>query len=127
MGLAGWLEQWGEATAVRRSSADCMPHLSQEQWHSREGLTYLLADLLKQPPLDTCAHTDPHPHPTIPHPPQLDHHLQGAAQEGKFLAHLFSRNNVAPYPGPAPAASGPHITLEGGVWVPLPEGAPTFE
>lgn len=49
---------------------------------------------------------------------------QVANQEGQYLAQLFSKHHVAPYPGAAPAP-GREINL--GVWVPLPEDAPTFQ
>lgn len=62
------------------------------------------------------------PHPCMP---------QVAAQEGKFLAKLFSRYAIAPLPGPMPAAAtaGPgaekHIVT--GAWVPLPDGLDPFQ
>jgi len=50
-----------------------------------------------------------------------------AAQEGKYLADIFSQYNVATYPGAPTAADGKNIALKDGVWVPLPESAPSFE
>lgn len=49
---------------------------------------------------------------------------QVAAQEGKYLAKLFSKHSIAPYPGPAPVSEGKNV--DPGVWVPLPEGHPVF-
>lgn len=54
-----------------------------------------------------------------------------AAQEGKFLARLFSRNAIAPLPGRMPAAAaaapGGETHVNTGAWVPLPEGAAPFQ
>ena len=57
--------------------------------------------------------------------------MQVAAQEGKYLARLFSCNGIAPQPGRMPAAAavvpGGERHIDTGAWVPLPEGAAPFQ
>ncbi len=57
--------------------------------------------------------------------------LQVAAQEGKFLAKLFSSHSIAPLPGAMPAADAirPNSDkqIDTGVWVPLPDGLGPFK
>lgn len=57
---------------------------------------------------------------------------QVAAQEGKYLAKLFSRHAIAPQPGAMPAAAAvgsaaDNKQIDTGAWVPLPEGVDPFK
>ena len=54
-----------------------------------------------------------------------------AAQEGKYLAKLFSSHSLAPAPRPGPALAAAYgnaydRNIRMDTWVPLPQDAPVF-